>query len=93
MWYCNITHFNLTLINPQHACAVRAMVLGLCVCVSVCLCEIWHYRHRVGIRAIVIHTVSARQARENVFVASAKLTAFDLEKPPGSKYWLRDPGH
>ena len=34
-----------------------------------------------------------RQARENVCVASAKSTAFDLEKPPGSKDWLRDPAH
>ena len=37
---------------------------------SVCLClrEIWHYRHQTGIRAI--RTSSARQARENVCVAS-----------------------
>ena len=46
------------------------------VCLSVCVREIWHYRHQAGIRAIP--TASARQARENVRVASAKSTPFDL---------------
>ena len=36
----------------------------------------------------MIPTASAREARENVCVASAKSTALDLEKPPGSKDWL-----
>ena len=27
----------LFMINPRHACAVRVTVLGLCVCLSVCL--------------------------------------------------------
>ena len=48
------------------------------VCVSVSLREIWYYRHQAGIRAI--RTASARHARENVCVASAKSTAFDLER-------------
>ena len=61
------------------------------LCVSVCLRVIWHCRHQAGILAI--RTASARQARENVCVASAKSTAFDLEKPPGSKDSLRDPAH
>ena len=30
-------HYALHLGNPQHACAARVTVLGLCVCVSVCL--------------------------------------------------------
>ena len=46
------------------------------VCVSVCVREIWHYRHQAGMRAIP--TASARQARENVCVASAS----ELEKLP-----------
>ena len=67
---------------------VRACVRA-CVCVSVS--KIWYYRHQTDIRAIP--SVSARQARENVCVASAKSAAFDLKKPPGSKDWLRDPAH
>ena len=41
----------------------------------------------------MIRTASARKVRENVCVASAKLTEFDLENLPGSKDWLLDPAH
>ena len=30
-------HSNVTFINPRPACAVRVMVVVLCVCLSVCL--------------------------------------------------------
>ena len=32
MFYCQ-----LALVNPRRACAARVTVLGLCVCLSVCL--------------------------------------------------------
>ena len=34
MWYLSA---HSRVVNPQRACAARVAVLGLCVCVSVCL--------------------------------------------------------
>ena len=43
---------NVRLINPQRTCAVRVMVLGLCVCMcvflSLCVHLFSHYRHQTG---------------------------------------------
>ena len=49
-------------INPRRACAARVTVLGLCVCVSVCLHLFSHYRHQTGSSAIP--TALAQQALE-----------------------------
>ena len=73
-------------VVPEPSVRMRSEGYGscpVCQCVPVCIREIWHNRHQAGILAIP--TASARQARENVYVASAKSTAFDLEKPPGRK--------
>ena len=38
------------IINPQHACAARVTVLGLCVCLSVCL-SVYDYSLTTGYEA------------------------------------------
>ena len=47
---------SILLINSWCACTARVKVLGVCVCVcmclSVCVHEIWHYKHEAAIRVI-----------------------------------------
>ena len=61
------------------------------VCVSVCLREIWHYRHQAGIRAII--TVSGGQAREYLCGDFNKTTAFKIERSGRSQNMFLDPSH
>ena len=79
-------------LNPRRACAAR--VNGSCSTIS--RSEHARYtrarikRSQAGIRAHT-HDLSEKSARKRmcIIIASAKSTAFDLEKPPGSKDWLR----
>jgi len=52
------------LINPQRACAARVTVLGLCVCVRVCLHLFSPYRDQAG--SSVIPTALAQQGLEKL---------------------------
>jgi len=44
--------YNLLVVNPRRACAARVTVLGLCVCLSVCLHLFSSYRDQAGSSAI-----------------------------------------
>jgi len=54
----------LRITNPRHTCTARVTVLGLCVCVSVCLQLFSPYRDHAGSSAIP--TALAQQGLEKL---------------------------
>jgi len=61
---CRELYESKLIFNPRRACAARVTVLGLCVCVSVCLQLFSPYRDQAGSSAIP--TAVAQQGLEKL---------------------------
>ena len=75
------------IVNPRRACA-RVTVLGLCVCLSVCLCvrhhESCHYAERSVQPKVHVPTASAQSGKHfkyGVFSINALFKSYGVKKP------------